>query len=145
MPYPKLQAVRRMMQRPNHDAYPDSGSTIRISKRKRENDAAIEELSRLEMGAKKRRVLPREEPNVGDVMGEREADFAILMRKHSVSLHQGLRTHWTCVCQGCSGLSVRLSLPQRKKSSQMETCFEVFFGVRSLHAITLQEAKITVK
>jgi hypothetical protein len=145
VPYPKLQAVRRMNQRSNHDAYPDSGSTIRISKRKRENDAAIEELSRLEMEAKKRRVLPREEPNVGDDMGEPEVDFAILMRKHSVSLHQGLRTHWTCVCQGCSGLSVRLSLPQRKKSSQMETCFEVFFGVRSLLAITLQEAKITVK
>ena len=133
-----------MIQRSNHDAYPDSGSAIRISKRKRENNAAIEELSRLEMEAKKRRVLPREEPNVGDDIGEPEVDFAILMRKHSVSLHQGLRTHWTCVCQRCSGLSVRLSLPQRK-NSRMETCFEVFFGVRSLLAITLQEAKITVK
>lgn len=145
VPYPKLQAVRRMIQRSNHDAYPDSGSTIPFSKHKRENDAAIEELSRLEMEAKKRRVLPREEPNVGDDMGEPEVDFNILMRKDSVLLHQGLRTHWTCVCQRCSGLSVRLSLPQRKKSSQMETCFEVFFGVRSLLAITLQEAKITVK
>ena len=134
-----------MTQRPNHDAYPDSGPAIRISKRKRENDAAIKELSRLEVDAKKRRVLPREEPNVGDDVDEPEADFAILMRKHSVSLHQGLRTHWACVCQRCSGLSVRLSLPQRKKSSQMETCFEVFFGVRSLLAIALQEAKITVK
>ena len=143
LPYPKLQAVCSRIQRP--DAYPDSGSTIRISKRKRENDAAIEELSRLEMETKKRRVLPREEPNVGDDMEEPEAEFPILMRKHSVSLHQGLRTHWTCVCQMCSGLSVRLSLPQRKGSSQMETCFEVFFGVRSLLAITLQEAKITVK
>lgn len=134
-----------MIQRPNHNAYPGSGSTIRISKRKRENDAALEELSCLETEAKKRRLLPREEPNVGDDIDEPEADFAILMRKHSVSLHQGLRTHWTCVCQRCSGLSVRLSLPQRKKSSQMETCFEVFFGVRSVLAITLQEAKITVK
>jgi hypothetical protein len=134
-----------MIQRPDYDANPDSSSNIRISKRKRENDAAIEELSRMEMGAKKRRALPREEPNVGDDVGEPEADFAILMRKRSVSLHQGLRTQWTCVCQRCSGLSVRLSLPQRKKSSQMETCFEVFFGVRSLLAVTLQEAKITVK
>lgn len=133
-----------MIERSNHDAYPDSGSTIRFSKRKRENAAAIGELSRLEMEAKKRRVLPREEPNVGDDMGEPEVDFTILMRKNSVSLHQGLLTHWTCVCQRCSGLSVRLSLPQRK-GSQMETCFEVFFGVRSLLAITLQEAKITVK
>lgn len=88
-----------MIQRSNHDAYPDSGSTIRFSKRKRENDAAIEELSRLEMEAKKRRVLPREEPNVGDDMGEPEVDFNILMRKHSVSLHQGLRTYWTCVSE----------------------------------------------
>lgn len=145
VPYPKLQAVRRMIQRSNHDAYPDSSSNIRVSKRKRENDAAIEELALLEMEAKKRRVLPREEPNVSDDMGEPEVDFAILMRKHSVSLHQGLRTHWTCVCQRCSGLSVRLSVPQPKRSSQMETCFEVFFGVRSLLTITLQEAKITVK
>ena len=143
LPYPKLHAVRSKAQRPKRDAYSDAGSTIRIGKRKR--DAAIEELSRLEMETKKRRVLPREELNVGDDMEEPEADFPILMRKHSVSLHQGLRTHWTCVCQRCSGLSVRLSLPQRKGSSQVETCFEVFFGVRSLLAITLQEAKITVK
>ena len=145
VPYPKLQAVRSMIERPNHDAYPNSGTTIRISKRKRENDAAIEELSHLDMEAKKRRVLPREEPNVGDDIEEPEADFAMLMRKHSVSLHHGLRTHWTCVCQKCSDLSVRLSLPQRKKGSKIESCFEVFFGVRSLLAITLQEAKITVK
>lgn len=47
-----------MIQRSNHDAYPDSGSTIRISKRKRENDAVIEELYCLDLEAKKRRVLP---------------------------------------------------------------------------------------
>lgn len=134
-----------MMQPPNYNAHPDSTSTIRISKRKRENDAAIEELSRLEMEAKKRRVLPREDSSVVDDMDEPEADSAILMRKRSVSLHHGLRRHWTCVCQRCSGLSVRLSLPQRKSSSELETDFEVFFGVRSLLAITLQEAKITVK
>jgi hypothetical protein len=134
-----------MNQRPNHDAHAGSGSTFRTSKRKRENDAALKELLSLDLQSKKRRVLPREETNIGDDIGEPEADFAIFMRKHSMSLHQGLRRHWTCVCQKCSGLSVRLSLPQWKKSSQMETCFEVFFGVRSLLAITLQEAKITVK
>ena len=134
-----------MIQCPNSDAYPGPGSTIRTTKRKRENDAAIEELSRLEMEAKKRRILPREEPNGGDGMDEPEANLTLLMRKHSLSLHQGLRTHWTCVCQKCSALSVRLSLPQRKKSSQMNTCFELFFGVRSVLEISLQEAKITVK
>lgn len=142
-PYPKLQAVHHIIQHSKPDPKPHP--TFRISKRKRENDAAIEELSRLEMEAKKRRVLPREEPNLGDDMGEHEVDLAILMRKHSVSLHQGLRTHWTCVCQRCSGLSVGLSLLQWKKSSQMETCFEVIFGLQNLLAITLQEAKITVK
>lgn len=143
--YPKLQAICSTNQRPGHDGNPASRSAIHISKRKRDNDAAIEELSRLEMEAKKRRVLSREELNTSDDMDESEADFAILMRKHSKSLHQGLRIHWTCVCQKCSSLSVRLSLPQRKRSSPMETCFEVFFGMRSSLAFTSQEAKITVK
>lgn len=133
------------MQHSSHDAYPDIGTNFRISKRKRENEAAIEELARLDMDAKKRRNLPREEPDASDGMGEPDIDFAILMREHSVSLHQGLCTHWTCVCQKCSGFSLGLSLPQRKKGSPMETCFEVFFGVRYLLATTLQEAKITVK
>ncbi|KAJ5692825.1 hypothetical protein N7462_002248 [Penicillium macrosclerotiorum] len=95
VPYPKLHAVRHIIQRPNNDAYARRRSNIRISKRKRDNDAVIEELSRLETEAKKRRVLPREEPNMADEMDEPEADDAILMRKHSVSLHQALRTHWT--------------------------------------------------
>lgn len=134
-----------MIKRPHHDDHADSSSTVRIGKRKRERGAVIEQLSQLDMQGKRRRVLLREETNMGDDISEPEADFAILMRKHSLSLHQGLRTHWTCVCQNCSGLSVRLALPQRKKSSQMESCFEVFFGVRSLLTITLQEGKITVK
>ena len=138
-PYPKLHAVQSMSQCPSHEADPNSGPTIRISKRKRENDAAIEELSRLETKSKRRRI------NTVDDVDEPEADFALLLRKHSMSLHQGLQTHWTCVCQKCSGLSVRLTLPQRKESSQLETCFELFFGVRSLLTIALQEAKITVK
>jgi hypothetical protein len=145
VPYPKLHAVHSMLARPNHDAHSNTRTTIRLSKRKRENDAAIEELSQLDLDAKKRRVLSREEPNMGDDIVEPEADVAMLMRKHSVSLHHALRTHWSCVCQNCSGLSVRLSLPQRKKGSKIELCFEVFFGVRSPLAITLQEAKITVK
>ncbi|KAJ2993953.1 hypothetical protein NUW58_g1687 [Xylaria curta] len=143
--YPKLQAARSRTQRQNRDTYPDLGLTTRINKRKREHNAAIEELSHLDMEAKKRRVLPREDPNMGDNMDEPEVDFAILMRKHSISLHQGLRTHWACVCQGCSALSVRLSLPQRKKGSRIETCFEVFFGVQYPFTFTLQEGKITVK
>lgn len=134
-----------MIQRPNHDARSNPSTTIRISKRKRDNDAAIEELSQLDREAKKLRVLPREEPVAGDNIEEPEAEFAMLIRRHSVSLDNALRTHWICVCQKCSGLSVRLSLPQRKKGSKVETCFDVFFGVRSLLATTLQEAKITVK
>lgn len=134
-----------MIQRPNDDTHSNPATNIRISKRKRENDAAIEELSHLDKEAKKRRVLPREEPNASDDIDEPEADVAMLMRKHSVSLHSGLQAHWICVCQRCSGLSVRLSLPQRKNSSKIESCFEVFFGVRSLLATTFQEAKITVK
>ncbi|KAK0507732.1 hypothetical protein JMJ35_009621 [Cladonia borealis] len=92
--YPKLPAVRSRIPRPKQNAYPDSGSTIRISKRKR--DDAIEALSSLERDAKRRRVLPSEESNVGDDIDEPDAEFVNLMRKHSVSLHQGLRRHWTC-------------------------------------------------
>ena len=99
----------------------------------------------MDMQARKRRVLHREEAEVDDEIGAPEADLAILTRRHSMSLHQGLRTQWTCVCQKCAGLSVRLSLPRREKSSQSETCFEVSFGIRSLLAITQQEGKITVK
>lgn len=145
MPYPKLQAVRQMVEDPNHRAHFNLGTSIRISKRKRDSSAVIDELSHIDMDAKRRRVLHREEPDNGGGSEDPDADFAMLMRKHSVLLHQGLRTQWTCVCQNCSGLSVRLSLPQRKKDSKFESCFEVFFGVRSLLAITLQEAKITVK
>ena len=134
------------MKRQNGDAHSDSSSKIRVTKRKREQEAGIEEFSRLNGETKKRRVLPREEPNVDDDIEDPEADFAMLMRKHLVSLDNALRQHWICVCQKCSGLSVRLSLPKRKKGNKVETEFEVFFGVRNnLLATTLQEAKITVK
>ncbi|KAL9063223.1 MAG: hypothetical protein Q9161_009578 [Pseudevernia consocians] len=147
VPYPKLQAVRRMVQQPDHGTHTDPPSNIPTSrrKRKREKDAILEELSRMDMQARKRRILHREEAEVDDEIGAPEADLAILTRRHSMSLHQGLRTQWTCVCQKCAGLSVRLSLPRREKSSQSETCFEVSFGIRSLLAITQQEGKITVK
>ncbi len=145
MPYPKLQMVRSMIQRPDRDALPNLGTTIRISKRKRENEPVIHELSRLDREAKKRRVLPREELNVAEDNEKPEADFTMLMRRHLVSLDNALRAHWICVCQKCSGLSVRLSLPPQKKGSTVETCFEVFFGARSLLTTTLQEAKITIK
>lgn len=138
--------VRSMNQRPNRDAQSNLRTINCFSKRKRENAAAIQELSVLDREAKKRRVLPREELTMSDDNDKPEADFAILMRRHLVSLDNALRTHWVCVCQKCSGLSVRLSLPQQtKKGPTVETCFEVFFGARSVLTTTLQEAKITIK
>lgn len=94
-----------------------------------------------------RKVLPpREEPNAIDNFDkDPDADFAVRMRKHLVSLDNALRQHWVCVCQRCSGLSVRLSLPQQNKDFNVETSFEVFFGVRALGETALQEAKITIK
>ncbi|KAK9423695.1 putative Peptidase S8/S53 domain-containing protein [Seiridium unicorne] len=145
-PYPKLQAVRRMIERSNHDRDANLGTAIRVSKRRRESDDVIQQLSHLDREAKKRRVLPpREEPSSGSNLEDADADFAVLMRRHLMSLDNALRQHWVCVCQKCSGLSVRLSLPQRKRDSGTEMSFEVFFGVRSVPATALQEAKITVK
>ncbi|KAI0891909.1 hypothetical protein F4806DRAFT_506252 [Annulohypoxylon nitens] len=144
VPYPKLHAIRSMMERRSHDLYSNGGNSIRVSKRKRESDAVIEELSHLDREAKQRRVLPREEPSIGDNLEDPEADFAVLMRKHLVSLDNALRKQWICVCQKCSGLSVRLSLPQQNKNFNVETSFEVFFGVRSPVETALQEAKITI-
>lgn len=40
---------------------------------------------------------------------------------------------------------MRLSLPHNKKDVEAEASFEVFFGVRSVPATALQEARITVK
>ncbi|KAI0860261.1 hypothetical protein F4860DRAFT_504119 [Xylaria cubensis] len=145
VPYPKLQTMRNMIERPSHDPHSNLGTTIRVSKRGRESDAIIEELAYLEKETKKRRVLPRQVPSISDNLEDPDADFAILTRKHLVSLDNALRKHWICVCHNCSGLSVRLSMPKRKESSKIETSFEVFFGVRSLLATTMQEAKITVK
>lgn len=134
-----------MMERRSHDSIPYPGTTIRVSKRKRDSDTVIQELSNMDREARKRRVLAREEPNAADNVEEPDADFAVLMRRHLVSLDNALRKHWVCVCQKCSGLSVRLSLPQHKKDFNAETSFEVFFGVRSPVETALQEAKITIK
>ncbi|UKZ79327.1 hypothetical protein TrVFT333_007077 [Trichoderma virens FT-333] len=145
VPYPKLQAMRSLIERRSHDPHFNPDTTIRVSKRKRESDAVIEELSNMDRQARKRRILPREEPNAGDILQDPDTDFAVLMRRHLVSLDNALRKNWICVCQKCSGLSVRLSLPQQKKDLNVEACFEVFFGVRSPVETALQEAKITIK
>ena len=106
----------------------------------------MEALEDLDNDAKKRRVVVREDPTIDDDTVEVDAEEAIEMRKRSMSLLQGLKNHWMCVCHKCSGLSVRLSLPQRRTSSQGETCFDVFFGVQDpIEKHSLQEAKITVK
>lgn len=140
--YPGL---RRMVDNSNFDPHADPSTIIRASKRRRECDDAILELAHLEQEKKKRRVLPREEPSHESNLEDPDADFAVLMRRHLVSLDNALRRHWVCVCQKCSGLSVRLSLPQEKQDLEGEASFEVFFGVRSVPATALQEAKITVK
>ncbi|PNP46596.1 hypothetical protein THARTR1_10713 [Trichoderma harzianum] len=146
VPYPKLQAMRDMMEQRSHGAISNPGPTIHVSKRKRESDAVIEELSHMDRKAKMRRVLPREEPTAIDSFEkDPDADFAVRMRRHLMSLDNALRQHWVCICQRCSGLSVRLSLPQQNKDFNVETSFEVFFGVRAPGETALQEAKITIK
>lgn len=140
--YPNL---RRMVEKPNHDPLTDPGIAIRTSKRRRECDDVIEELLHMEQERKKRRILPREQPTQGPSFEDPDAEFAVLMRRHLVTLDSALRRQWVCVCQRCSGLTVRLSLPQHKKDLEAEASFEVFFGVRSVPTTTLQEAKITVK
>ncbi|OAA55163.1 Peptidase S8/S53, subtilisin/kexin/sedolisin [Cordyceps fumosorosea ARSEF 2679] len=145
VPFPKLQRIRNMIKQPNRENQSDVSSTIRISKRPRENEAVIQEFSRLEKNAKRRRDMTREEPTAVDDIEEPEVDCAILLRRYSESLHQGLRTQWACVCQKCSGLSVGLALPPRKTSCGEGTSFKMFFCVRSFSENALKEAKITVK
>ena len=135
-----------MVNNPTPEPYAEPGISIHPRKRRREYDDAIYELLNLGQESKKRRVVvPREEPSDASSAEEPDADFAVLMRRHLVTLDNALRRHWVCVCQKCSGLTVRLSLPQHKKDLEAEASFEVFFGVRSVPATTLQEAKITVK
>ncbi|KAK2689589.1 hypothetical protein QWA68_011989 [Fusarium oxysporum] len=144
-PYPNLEAVNHILQRADGQGGRPSDAAIRLSKRKRDQDAVLEEFQCMETLTKKRRIIVRDNPDAVDDANAPEADFAIRARKQSMLLYQGLRTHWTCVCQKCSRLTVRLSLPPPGKSSPLETSFEVFFGVQSLLQVSLQEAKITIK
>jgi hypothetical protein len=137
-----------MVENSSRDPYADLGAAVRFGKRGRECDDAIQELSQLEQDRKKRRVLPREETTGESTLDDpSRLDSAVLMRRHLVSLDHALRSHWVCVCQKCSGLSVRLSLPHHNKGANLESeaSFEVFFGIRSVPASILQEARITVK
>lgn len=118
--------------------------TIRVGKRSRQRDQIIEEIGHMDRDSKKRRVITREELSTSETLEEADADFAMMTRRHLVSLDNALRKQWVCVCQKCSGLSVRLSLPQ-KKGSKVETSFDVIFGVGPVPATSLQEAKITIK
>ncbi|RAH76630.1 hypothetical protein BO86DRAFT_325223 [Aspergillus japonicus CBS 114.51] len=145
VPYPKLQMMRSVIERPSRNSHSSPEISIRPGKRRRESEAVIQELADLSSDAKRRRVLPREKPATCDDPEDPNADFAVLMRRRLLSLNNALRRDWICVCHKCSGLSVRLSLPRQKKDLKVESCFEVFFGVRSLLAVELQEARITVK
>ncbi|KAI0017820.1 intracellular serine protease [Xylariomycetidae sp. FL0641] len=139
--YPNL---RRMIENLNRASHADPGTGIRVGKRRRECDDAIEELSHWGQERKKRRLSPRGELTHESCV-EENAVFTELMRRHLLSLDNALRRHWVCVCRKCSGLSVRLPLPQHLKDLKAEASFDVFFGVRSVPATALQEAKITVR
>ena len=94
---------------------------------------------------KKRRVVGHKEPLDDDTL-KFDVEAAIEMRERSISLYQGLQNHWICVCHKCSGLSLRLSVPQQEMSSQGETCFDVIFCMQDpSKRYSSQEAKITVK
>ncbi|RBR08918.1 uncharacterized protein FIESC28_10098 [Fusarium coffeatum] len=95
--------------------------------------------------SKRRQVPYRQESSHEPSSQDPDADFAMLMRRHLMTLDDALRMHWVCVCQKCSGLTVGLSLPRHTRGLEAEASFEVFFGVRSVPATTLQEGKITVK
>ena len=144
-PYPKLQALRRRIERPNHASHPNTGTTIHVGKRRREGDAVLDGISHVDRVVKRHRGLPREEPEAVDNLEDPDADLAMLMRRDLAFLDDALRKHWVCVCQKCSGLSVRLALPQQRRDIKAGTCYEVFFSVRSPLAPTMQEAKITIK
>ncbi|KAL2205461.1 hypothetical protein CC79DRAFT_1276231 [Sarocladium strictum] len=142
--YPNL---RRIVENPSRNPNANLAASSRVRKRGRDCDDAIQALSQLEQDRKKRRVLPSEETRESTLDDPSRLDSAVLMRRHLVSLDHALRRHWVCVCHKCSGLSVRLSLPHHKKATNLESeaNFEVFFGVRSMPAGILQEARITVK
>jgi rRNA maturation endonuclease Nob1 len=142
-----FQAMRRKKQRPTPSPQANPALNSRAKKRRRENDLTdlSEQILQMPRKTNKRRVVTRDEPIASDDLADPNADLAVLMRSHLSSLNRALRSNWICVCHKCSGLSVRLLLPQQMKGSTLETSFEVFFGVRDVLATTLQEAKITIK
>ncbi|KAE8155310.1 subtilisin-like protein [Aspergillus avenaceus] len=141
----EFQKVRGMIERLIHYLDPEPGTTHRRDKRRRESEAVMEEFPDLERAVKRRRTLLRGEPSAAKRLQGLNSDLPVLMRRHSISLDNALRRHWICACQKCSGFTVRLSLPEQQNDLKVKACFEVFFGVRSLLATLLQEAKITVK
>ncbi|KAF9774248.1 hypothetical protein IL306_007785 [Fusarium sp. DS 682] len=96
-PYPNLEAVDHILQRADRQGGRPSNAAIRLSKRKRDQDAVLEEFQCMDTLTKKRRVIVRDDPDAVDDANAPEADFAIRARKRSMSLYQGLRTHWTCM------------------------------------------------
>lgn len=134
-----------MIVNPTRDLHTGAGTPFQRSKRRRYCDEVLQGLSHLEREGKRRRVLSHEQPALESSLNHPNADLAVLMRSHVASLEDALRTHWDCVCQKCSGLSVRLALPEHQKDLEVEASFEIFFGVRSVPATALQEAKITVR
>ncbi|KLO93195.1 Uncharacterized protein LW93_6189 [Fusarium fujikuroi] len=98
-PYPNLEAANRILQRDDGLGGRPLNATISLSKRKRDRDPLLEEFRHMDTITKKRRIIVRDNPEAVDNANAPEADFAIRARKQSMSLYQGLRTHWTCFFQ----------------------------------------------
>ncbi|RBA22818.1 hypothetical protein FPRO05_01165 [Fusarium proliferatum] len=95
-PYPNLEAANRILQRDDGLGGRPLNATISLSKRKRDRDPLLEEFRHMDTITKKRRIIVRDNSEAVDNANAPEADFAIRARKQSMSLYQGLRTHWTC-------------------------------------------------
>ncbi|KAF5702336.1 intracellular serine protease [Fusarium globosum] len=95
--YPNLEAANRILQRDDGLGGRPLNATISLSTRKRDRDSLLEEFRHMDTITKKRRIIVRDNPDAVDDANAPEADFAIRARKQSMSLYQGLRTHWTCV------------------------------------------------
>lgn len=145
--YRAFQSMRKKKQRPTRDAHAITNSKPRSSKRKRNDDAGdlIEQIWHLGRETRKRQAMEHDEPIASDNTADPHADLAVLLRRHLSSLDKALRNNWVCTCRKCSGLSVRLLMPQLMKGSTFETSFDVFFNVRNVLNTQVQEAKITVK
>ncbi|UPK98149.1 hypothetical protein LCI18_009084 [Fusarium solani-melongenae] len=128
-PYTKLQALRRRIERSKNASHPNAGTAIRVSKRRREGEAVLDGISQVDRVVKRHRGLPREEPEAVDNLEDPDADLAMPMRRDLANLDD----------------AVRLALPQQRRDIKAGACYEVFFGMRSPLAPTMQEAKITIK